>query len=163
MKAVFAERLRHHSDVFSKDEDLGRTNLMEHNINSGDSRPLRQPLHKVPMAFKGEDRKVIEMMQKQGIIKKSTSASPIVLVKMKNGKVRPCIDHRRLNIVTIPDAFPFPRVQDCLDAVIGSIYFSTFDITSGYHQVQVRKEDMPKTAFITKYMAYMSSKLCQWR
>lgn len=56
--------------------------------------------------------------------------------------------------MTTPDAFPLPRVQDCLDAVRGAKYFSTFDITSGYHQVPVRKEDVPKTAFITKYGLY---------
>lgn len=95
-------------------------------------------------------------MQKQGIIQKSTSpwASPIVLVKKKNGKLRPCIDYRRLSAVTTADAFPLPRVQDCLNTVRGSLFFSTFDITSGYHQVPVRKEDIPKTAFITKYGLY---------
>lgn len=127
VKAAVIETLRQHSDVFSKDDqDLGRTNLVEHNINSGDSRPRRQaqPPCKVPLAFESEERKVIETMQKQGIIQKSTPpwASPIVLIKKKNGKVRPCIDYRRLNAVTIPNAFPLPRVQDCLDAVRGSIY-----------------------------------------
>lgn len=50
--------------------------------------------------------------------------------------------------------YNLPRVQDCLDTVRGSIYFSTFDLTSGYHQVPVKEEDIPKTAFITKYGLY---------
>lgn len=156
VKIAVAETLLRHSDVFSKnDEDLGRTSLVEHSINTGDSRPLRQPPRKVPLAFEGEEKKVIDTMQKQGIIQKSTSpwASPIVLVRKKNGKLRPCIDYRRLNAVTTADAFSLPRVQDCLNTVRGSVFFSTFDITSGYHQVPVRKEDIPKTAF-TKYGLY---------
>ena len=157
VKSALAETLVRHSEVFSKhDEDLGKTGLVEHTINTGNSRPLRQPPRRVPLAFEGEEKKVIETMQKQGIIQKSTSpwASPIVLVRKKNGKVRPCIDYRRLNAVTTPDAFPLPRVQDCLDAVRGSVYFSTFHITSGYHQVPVKKTDIPKTAFITKFGLY---------
>lgn len=66
----------------------------------------------------------------------------------KNGKVRPCIDYRKVNDVTKNDAFPLPRIQDCLDAVAGASIFSTFDLTSGYHQVPVKKSDVPKTAFI---------------
>ena len=74
-----------------------------------------------------------------------------MLVRKKNGQVRPCVDYRRLNAVTVKDAFPLPRVQDCLDAVAGAESFSTLDLTSGYHQIPVRGEDIPKTAFVTKY------------
>ena len=70
------------------------------------------------------------------------------------GKVRPCIDYRRLNSVTENDAFPLPRIQDCLDAVSGSTLYSTMDLTSGYHQVPVMNSDIPKTAFVTKYGLY---------
>ena len=153
-KRALAEMLNKYEHVFSKnDEDLGLTKLVEHTINTGDSRPLRQPPRRVPLAFAEKEKEVVDLMQKQGIIQKSTSpwASPIVLVKKKNGKIRPCVDYRRLNAVTTQDAFPLPTVQDCLLAVRGSIYFSTFDITSGYHQVPVKQDDIPKTAFITKY------------
>jgi hypothetical protein len=70
------------------------------------------------------------------------------------GKVRPCIDYRRLNSVTENDAFPLPRIQDCLDAVSGPTLYSTMDLTSGYHQFPVRNSDIPKTAFVTKYGLY---------
>ena len=100
-------------------------------------------------------------MERQGIIRKSLSpwASPIVLVRKKNGKVRPCIDYRRLNSVIENDAFPLPRIQDCLDAVYGSTLFTTVDMTSGYHQVPVKESDIPKTAFVTKYGMYEFTKM----
>ena len=102
-------------------------------------------------------------MEEQGIIRLSTSpwASPIVLVRKKSGKIRPCVNYRRLNAVTIEDAFPLHRVSDCLDAVAGSTSFSCFDVTSGYHQIPVRDTDIRKKAFC-KNMAYTSIPQCQW-
>jgi hypothetical protein len=78
------------------DDDLGTTHLLEHTINTGSSKPLKQPPRRVPLAFANEEKLVIEQMERQRIIRKSKSpwASPIVLVRKKNGKVRPCIDYR---------------------------------------------------------------------
>ena len=89
----------------------------------------------------------------KGIIRKSTSpwASPIVLVRKKKGSIRPCIDYRRVNELVKPDGFPMPRIQDCLDAVSGAALFSTLDLTSGYYQIPLKKEDIPKSAFVCKY------------
>ena len=100
--------------------------------------------------------KALNKLTKQGSIRPSTSpwASPIVLVRKKNGKVRPCVDYRRLNNVTKRDAFPLPRIQDCLDSVSGAKYFTTLDITSAYNQIPVKAADIPKTAFVTKYGLY---------
>ena len=64
------------------------------------------------------------------------------------------MDYRRLNSVTIKDAFPLPRITDCLDAVADATLFSCFDVTSGYHQIRVKKSDIPKTAFCTKNGLY---------
>lgn len=142
------------AEVFSKNgEDLGLTHLTEHSIETGDSRPFKQPPHRVPAAFAGEDKKAIEKLQRQGVIRPSSSpwASPIVLVHKKDGTVRFCTDYRWLNQCTKKDAFPIPRTEDCLDAVAGASLFSTMDITSAYHQIPVRQEDIPKTAFVTKY------------
>jgi len=149
-----AELLQKFSDTFSNnDTDLGLTHIVEHSIETGDAKPIKQPPRRVPMAFAQEEKNLIDQMMQQGIIKTSCSpwSSPLVLVVKKNGKIRPCVDYRRLNAVTQKDAFPLPRISDCLDAVTGATLFSTFDLTSGYHQIPVKQEDTPKTAFVTKY------------
>lgn len=119
-------------------------------------KPIKQPPRRVPLAFAEAEKECITQLEKQRVIRKSTSpwASPIVLVRKKNGKVRPCVDYRRLNAVTEPDAFPLPRIQDCLDSVAGSAIFSTFDLISGYQQIPMKESDIPKTAFVTKYGLY---------
>ena len=137
-------------------DNLGKTSLAEHVIDTRSSKPVRHPPRRVPLAFADEERKVIEKMEKQGIILKAHSpwSSPLCLVRTKDGKVRSCIDYRAVNKVTQTDNFPIPRTRDCLDAVAGAKLFSTFDVTSSYHQIPVREEDIPKTAFITKYGLY---------
>lgn len=141
-------------DSFSIDSaDLGCTHLGEHVIVTGDASPIKQPPRRTPLAFEGEDRAALDKLQQQGSVRPSTSpwASPIVLVRKKDGTVRPCVDYRRLNTVTKPDAFPLPRTDDCLDAMAGATFFSTLDITSAYNQIPVKEEDIPKTAFATKF------------
>ena len=141
-------------DTFSKGStDLGLTSLTEHVIDTKGATPIKQRPRRTPRAFEGEDKAALQKLQEQGSIRPSTSpwASPIVLVRKKDGTVRPCVDYRRLNAVTKPDAFPLPRTDDCLDAMSGSVLFSTLDITSAYNQIPVRKEDIQKTAFTTKF------------
>ncbi|CAC5413534.1 unnamed protein product [Mytilus coruscus] len=151
-KDAIADILNKYSDTFSKDEtDLGRTSLSKFCIETGDAKPIKQPPRRVPMAYAGEEKKLIDQMTNQGIIQKSTSpwSSPLVLVLKKNGKVRACCDYRILNMATKPQAWPLPRIQDCLDTVAGGFIFSTFDLTSGFNQIHI-----PKTAFVTKYGLY---------
>ena len=109
-----------------------------------------------PLAFAGEDRAALEKLQSQGTTRPSNSpwAVPLVFVRKRDGSVRPCVDFRQLNDRTKKDAFPIPRTQDCLDALEGSVFFSTLDITSAYNQIPIRDEDIPKTAFVTKYGLY---------
>ena len=77
-------------------------------------------------------------------------ASQIVLVTKKDGTPRVCMDFRKVNDVTRKDAFPLPRMDDCLDALAGSRLLSTLDLTSGYQQIPVAEEDPDKTAFNTR-------------
>lgn len=90
-------------------------------------------------------------MLNRGIIQPSTSpwASPIILVKKKDGTDRFVVDFRRLNAVTRKDSFPLPRIDDALDTLNGTKYFSSMDLMSGYWQVEMEPESRERTAFIT--------------
>ncbi len=99
-KAEVESMLASHQKAFCKDEfDLGRTHLVEHSIDTGDSRPIKLAPRRVPLAFQNEEKKAIEHMLKKKAIRESTSpwASSIVFVRKKNCKVRPYVDYRRLN------------------------------------------------------------------
>ena len=144
-------------DVFSKDEfDLGKTHLEEHHIETGDAAPVKLPPRCIPLAFVDEDHRELEKLKNRGVIQPSTSpwAAPLVMVQKWCGAPRMCLDYQWLNTVIKDVAYPIPCIQDCLDAVAGANIFSTMDITAAYHQIPVAEEDIPKTAFITKYGLY---------
>ncbi len=146
-----------HADTFAKSpDDYGRTNLIQHTISTGNARPIRQPPRRPPKAFEGEEEIIIQKQLEAGIITESTSAwaSPMVFVRKKDGSTRSCIDYRRLNSVTEFCAYPIPRVDDCLDCLHGAKIFSTLDLQSGYWQIEVKEEDRPKTAFVTRSGLY---------
>ena len=90
-------------------------------------------------------------MQQNGVIRPSNSswASPVVLVRKKNGTHRFCVDYRALNSITKADTFPLPRIDDLLDQLGESKYFSTLDLAAGYWQIRVHPDSQAKTAFIT--------------
>ncbi|BHF65275.1 hypothetical protein SprV_0200828500 [Sparganum proliferum] len=130
-------------------EPLGRTNVLQHTIDTGSARPIRQPPRRVPVHFQKQLEQTIKDMLDKHVIRPSSSpwASPIVLVKKKDGSVRLCVDYRKLNAVTVKDSFPLPRIDTTLEALAGAACFSTLDLQSGYWQVEMAPEDRPKTAF----------------
>ena len=149
------------SDVFSAGPgDIGRTSLVTHQISTGDARPIRQQARRLPLHKKLEAEKEINNMLERDIIEPSCSpwALPIVLARKADGSTRFCIDYRKLNAVTIKDPYPLPRIDDTLDALVGSQWFSTLDLSSRYWQVEVSEEDKPKTAFSTG-----TGGLCQFK
>ena len=95
-------------------------------------------------------------MLSSGVIEECESpwASPVVLVRKKDGSIRYCVDYRKLNAVTIKDSYPLPLTQDCLDELSGSSWFSTLDLQSGYWQIEVDPNDRQKTAFASRSGLY---------
>jgi predicted aspartyl protease len=149
-----AQLLIEFQDVFAADEfDLGNFTAIEHQIDTGNARPVKQRIRRTPVCFAGEEEAHLQKMLKAGVIQESTSdwASAPVLIRKRDGSVRWCIDYRALNEVTVKDLFPLPLVDDCLDTLAGSVWFSKLDANSAYWQIRIKEEDRKKTAFITKY------------
>ena len=130
-------------------EHQGRTSVVKHEIHTADARPIKQPPRSVPLAKRDEVQKLISEMEKSGVIEPSSSpwCSPVVLVKKKDGSTRFCVDYRKLNDVTKKDSYPLPRIDDTLDTLAGTSWFSTLDLQSGYWQVEIAEKDKEKTAF----------------
>lgn len=127
----------------------GRTSIVKHHIDTGNATPIRQTARRLPIAKREEAEKIIKEMEQEGVIEPSNSpwVSPVVLVKKKDGSTRFCVDYRQLNNVTKKDSYPLPRIDDTLDTLAGSKFFSTLDLKSGYWQVEMAPEDKEKTAF----------------
>jgi hypothetical protein len=144
-------------DVFSKHElDLGHFTEIQHRINTRDAKPIKSRSRRTPLNFRQEEEKTLQGMLEAGVVGESNSdwsAAP-VLVRKRDGKVRYCVDFRPLNNVTVKDAFPLPLIEECLDTLSGTEYFSTLDMASGYWQISIAPEDRHKTAFCTKYGLY---------
>lgn len=137
-------------DVFScSDLDLGKTTLLKHQIHLTDDRPFKIPYRRIPHSMLDEVKQHLKDMLEVGAIKPSSSpyASPVVLVRKKDGSLRFCIDLRQLNAKTVRDAFALPRLEETMDALHGSSVFSKLDLRSGFWQVEVAKQDQAKTAF----------------
>ena len=147
------ELIDRYLDAFAEhDADVGRTDLVFHEIDVQGSRPLRQPARRLPYGQNREEvEKQIKELEKARVIRPFASpwASPIVLVKKKDGAIRMCVDYRRLTSVTRLDSFPIPRLDEALEAFSGSEIFSRIDLAMAYHQVPVEPKDIGKTAFIT--------------
>ncbi|GJX75856.1 putative reverse transcriptase domain-containing protein [Tanacetum coccineum] len=95
----------------------------------------------------------LQELQDKGFIRPSHSpwGAPVLFVKKKDGSLRMCIDYRELNKLTVKNRYPLPRIDDLFDQLQGSCYFSKIDLRSGYHQLRVHEDDIPKTAFRTRY------------
>ena len=107
--------------------------MVEHHINTGDHRPIKQLPRRVPHFLKEEVSRHVQEMLDNGVIVPSHSpwASPVVLVAKKDGSTRFCVDYRKLNSITKMDVYPLPRIDDSLDLLCECRYFSTLDLASG--------------------------------
>ena len=143
--------LMEYQNVFmGPDGKLGLTDLVKHTIDTGQAKPMLIPPRRVPQKQKQIIMDEIDSMLENDIIQSSTSpwSSPILLVTKRDGSIRFCIDYRRLDAVTVKDAYPLlPRIDDSLAALSGGRWFSTLDLVSGYWQAEMLESDRPKTAF----------------
>ncbi|KAI3687110.1 hypothetical protein L1987_80801 [Smallanthus sonchifolius] len=98
----------------------------------------------------------LQELSDKGFIRPSHSpwGAPVLFVKKKDGSFRMCIDYRELNKLTVKNRYPLPRIDDLFDQLQGSTCFSKIDLRSGYHQLRVQEDDIPKTAFRTRYGHY---------
>ncbi|GJS00059.1 putative reverse transcriptase domain-containing protein [Tanacetum coccineum] len=115
----------------------------------------RAPYRLAPSEMKELSDQLQELSDK-GFIRPSSSpwGAPVLFVKKKDGSFRMCIDYRELNKLTVKNRYPLPRIDDLFDQLQGSSVYSKIDLRSGYHQLRVREEDIPKTAFRTRYGHY---------
>ena len=144
--------VQEYRDVFAlTDAELGQTNLVPLRIDTGDTCPIKIPPHRASPAKLPIIREEVQIMLKRGVIQPSKSpySAPIVLQTKKDGSWRFCVDYRKLNDVTVKDAFPIPKIHQTFDALNGQKYFSSMVLASGYWQVPVAEEDRHKTAFVT--------------
>ncbi|GJT90040.1 putative reverse transcriptase domain-containing protein [Tanacetum coccineum] len=116
---------------------------------------VRAPYQLSPSEMKELSEQLKELSNK-GFIRPSSSpwGAPVLFVKKKDGSFRMCIDYRELNKLTVKNRYPLPRIDDLFDQLQGSSVYSKFDLRLGYHQLRVRKEDIPETAFRTRYGHY---------
>jgi hypothetical protein len=143
-------------DVFAASEfDLGQANFY-HEIKMTDPTPIKQRPYRIPYAKQKRVEQHVNEMLKHNIIRKSQSpfASPIVLTEKPDGSDRFCIDYRKLNEKTVKDSYPMPLIEDKLDRLGKSRYFSSLDLASGYWQIKMHPNSIEKTAFATHMGLY---------
>ena len=142
--------LKNHASLFAKhDLDMGRTSLVKHKIVLTDPVPFKEKYRRIPPQLYEEVRAHLKEMLDLGAITHSNSpwSSPIVLVRKKDGRLRFCIDLRKLNLRTVKDSYSLPRIESVLEHLVGACIFSTLDLKAGYWQVELDEDSKPFTAF----------------
>ncbi|GJZ08881.1 putative reverse transcriptase domain-containing protein [Tanacetum coccineum] len=150
--------VRDFPDVFPEDlPGLPPARQVEFQIDlvPGAAPVARAPYQLAPSEMKELSEQLQELSDK-GFIRPSSSpwGAPVLFVKKKDGSFHMCIDYRELNKLTVKNRYPLPRINDLFDQLQGSSVYSKIDLRSGYHQLRVREEDIPKTAFRTRYGHY---------
>lgn len=149
-ESVFAEKLC----------ELGKTDVIQHRIETNGEPFALQP-YRTPVALRPFIKQHIQEMLDHGIIRHSMSPyrSPVVLVKKKTGDIRFCVDFRKLNSITVPDRYPLPRLDDLIDLLANSRWYSCLDLMSGFWQIGICEADKHKTCFVTEFGAYEFNRL----
>ena len=147
----FPELIYDNQAVFSLcDEDLGLCDHLKHTIPTTTNKPVYLPHYTIPVQLQAEVCKCLDAWLWQGIIYPSHSLYALQVVIVHNilsGEIRLCIDFRALNAVTIHDSFPLPSIEEALQAVKATVWFTSFDLAQGYLQLTMYEADIHKTAF----------------
>lgn len=134
----------------NKEEILGHTTRIEHRIDTGEAEPIKQRPYIVSPYVQEKINEEITRMLDKGIIEKVQSPTwlnPIVAVKKSNGKVRLCLDARRLNMVIIKNAYPQQNANRILGSLEGTKFLTAIDLTDAFYQILLERSSRPKTAF----------------
>ncbi|XP_037776259.1 uncharacterized protein LOC119573219 [Penaeus monodon] len=137
--------------------DEGKCNVIKHDIELvPGTLPIRQAPYRLNPEKKQQMREEVNYLLQNGLAVPSSSpwASPCLLVPKEGGQLRMCTDYRRLNVVTIPDSYPLPRVDDLIDAVGQSKYLSKIDLHKGFYQIMLTEKARVTSAFITPFGLY---------
>jgi len=149
--------LRKNAEAFATSQlDLGYCADLQHDIDTGDALPIKQSPRRPPLSARQAEDDILNEMLNTGVIQPSNSpwSSPVCMVRKKDGSFRFCIDYRRMNAVTVKDAFPVPDVKDALDSLRGAKYFATVDLLSGYWQLGMTDRARERSAFCTRRGLY---------
>jgi hypothetical protein len=119
-----------------------------------------EPITRTPYRMSTPELQELKMQLKElldlGLIRPSVSpwGAPVIFIRKKDGSWRLCIDYRQLNKATIKNQYPLPRIDDLFDQMKGATVFSKIDLRSGYHQLRIKGDDIPKTAFKARFRHY---------
>ena len=159
------ELLQQYAELVEKPKGLPPKRSHDHHIPLKDeTQVVKIRLYKYPTVQKNEIETIVAEMKATGIIRDSTSpfASPVVLVKKKDGSWRLCIDYRQLNTMTVKDKFPIPWVEELLDELFGACWFTKLDLRLGYHQIRMQERDIYMTSFRTHQGHYEFLVIALW-
>ena len=146
--------MQEYSDVFAEPSGLPPSRDVDHHIELvPGAAPTGRPVARMSPSELDELKKQLQQLTDSGFIRPSKSpfGSAVLFVKKKDGTMRMCVDYRALNSVTVKNRNPLPRIDELFDRLQGAKHFSKIDLRSGYHQIRIAPEDVPKTAFRTRY------------
>lgn len=128
-----------------------RTNVLEHDIDVGSASPIKQHAYRCPQVKREAMRKEVKYLLENGLAKPSRNpwSSPCLLAPKSDGTPRFCTDFRKVNAVTVPDSFPLPRMDDCIDEIGPAIHITKLDMLKGYWQVPLTPRALEISAFVT--------------
>ncbi len=155
------ELLLRYFDVISIGGEFGATNLIEHEIHTGDHRPINLRYRPINPALENDLRDQLAKWKRHDVIEPSKSpwSFPLVAAPKKGQRIRWCVDYRKLNDITTKDTHPLPSIEDNLVRLSNSRVFSTLDGCGAFHVIGIRKQDRPKTSFSTPWGTYQYTKM----